>query len=962
MGALAALSTSYACRDLVRPVSIVLQSLTIPADSVVVGTPGRRLTQPLVLRMLDADGNPVRGAAVRWTLHGTGASLDSVSVATDSSGRCAAVWIMGTKAGETQAADVEVVDGRNSATLQFRAELVPSEVATLVVRPDTPSVGLGTAANLQVQALDPFGNTVAQPRASYKSLDTTLATVDSIGTVQGRKRGTTRVVVAAQEVRDTTPVRVMQVVQAIRVSTDTLSFSALGAALSDSVWLVDLLGQDVEDSLPAVSVSDTTVATVTAGGPLTVRSRANGMTTVQLTVGSVQRQVAVLVGQQVRRQVVTPDSITLRLGLADTLKVTAMDSLGNVVAQPGTVFRAVDTAVVSVDSLGVVRGRSRGSGRIMVTSQGIETLAWVHVVQVVQAIRVGTDTLRFSALGAVQSTTVQLVDDLGQVVLDSAPAAAVGDTTVAALVPPGPLTVRSRGNGTTPVQLSVGGVQQLVTVQVAQHAVRLVVLRETLQFHALAQSQHVSAIAYDSLGSQVPGSPTGLTVQDTTIAVGINDSTLVSRRNGSTTATFTLKSLPGQVALVVAQVPATLSVTVASPNPILTLPVGAAVPVTCQALDSNGVALSTPPVVAASSTGAIAGTSCAALRVQRSGVDTLRVSLGAAQDLLPVAVAVPPVVSPAVADSLEMDSLPTWAPPYVVPAGFYKPWVPSLRRNSRGQLELYVALKGQFSNAWEDLHRYVSDDGVHFRYDGVVLRHDASGACTPLGFGIENVAIVARADGPGWRMFFAGGSFNCYGWQVFSAVSADERNWTIENGVRAGNGGAFPPATPVPVPWPVGEGIVVDQLAAGEWRMLVGGFRHVTPPENKWQIVEWLSPDQLNWTYVGPVLTTQQMPSEADAAVYCPTIRQFAPGMWRMVFTGDDRDQPGGRSRLWSAVSTDEKSWQVEGLLMADDPGNLFYAALVENTLVTMRDDTNADVGAVSGSARRIAIATILMP
>ena len=244
-------------------------------------------------------------------------------------------------------------------------------------------------------------------------------------------------------------------------------------------------------------------------------------------------------------------------------------------------------------------------------------------------------------------------------------------------------------------------------------------------------------------------------------------------------------------------------------------------------------------------------------------------------------------------------------------------------------------------------------NGHAFRYDGVVLQHD-NDVCAPQGSGIENVNIVPRSDGPGWRMFFAAGSFTCYGWQVFSAVSVDERSWTKEPGVRLTNGGTLPPAAPVYAPWPVGEGMVTEQLPSGEWRMMVGGYEQILPYEDKFQIVEWRSQDQLNWSYSGPVLTTRDMPVGGQGTIYSPTIREIAPGLWRMIFSGDDRKQPGWRGRIWSAVSTDKQAWQMEGELMGSPETKLWYASLVDDLLIFIRED--------KGGQRRLATATIVMP
>ena len=103
------------------------------------------------------------------------------------------------------------------------------------------------------------------------------------------------------------------------------------------------------------------------------------------------------------------------------------------------------------------------------------------------------------------------------------------------------------------------------------------------------------------------------------------------------------------------------------------------------------------------------------------------------------------------------------------------------------------------------------------------------------------------------------------------------------------------------------------------------------------------------------------MPPQGQASIYSPSVREFAPGLWRMVFAGDNRNQPTGRFTLWSAVSTDEEHWQVEGQLMGQSTGNFYYVSVVDSTLVAMRDVSDgAPTGA--GLGRYLATATIRMP
>jgi hypothetical protein len=81
------------------------------------------------------------------------------------------------------------------------------------------------------------------------------------------------------------------------------------------------------------------------------------------------------------------------------------------------------------------------------------------------------------------------------------------------------------------------------------------------------------------------------------------------------------------------------------------------------------------------------------------------------------------------------------------------------------------------------------------------------------------------------------------------------------------------------------------------------------------------------------------VPREARASVYAPTIREFAPGLWRMIFTADNRYDADGRSRLWSAVSTDRSNWVVEGELLGVTGSDFLYSSLAGDRVYFLRKD-----------------------
>jgi hypothetical protein len=919
----------------------------IGTDSAITGHPGEAFPQAIRIRAVGTNGGAgIAAARVEWIPSGVGARVQAASPQTDAGGYASAEWVLGTKAAERQGLRVRVSYGSHSAEVAYRATAVPYVVNAVHIKTSGPdTLRLGDSLRCHLEAVDPFGNVFPAPSPRFTSLDTTTIRIDSAGRARSLKRGTTMITATSAAAADTMPVNVVQVVQSIATAIDTFRFHALGQVASDSVKLVDDRGLPVRDSAPQVRLIDTTIVQLVRANPITLRSSANGATVVEIQAGSLVKNVLVAVSQQATSIQVAEPSLAFD-ALGDTVRLTAtvVDSLGVPLSSPQVTFGSTDSSVVSVAAGGLVKSRGNGRALVLVhANTGVTDTVAASVSQTVSSVKIAADSMLFSALGATAPVRAVALDRLGFLVSGAVLTYRTGDTAVATVASDG--TLRARSNGSTLVVARVGGDSALAGVRVAQRPVRIVPASDTIRMTAIGDTAVVVAKAVDSLGNPLSAPIQMSSVNDTTIAALLGPTTLLGRAKGTTVGTLTGAGLSTQVAVAVSPLPAKITAQLVATTPITSLFLDSLVPLTCRVFDRNGNLIDTMPRIAPSAAGRWTGDNCLSARAQHSGIDTVRVLAGGLETDVPIVLAVRPVVL-AGPDNLQVDSLPS---------GTFQ-WAPTMRRNSQGQLEIYFAaypVGAPNADALRsNLHRLVSSDGVHWVYDGVALQHNDT-LCTPDGNGIENISIVPRADGPGWRMFFSAGGFTCYGWQVFSAVSTDERTWVKEQGVRLTNGGTVPPAASSAPPWPVGEGMATQQLASGQWRMLVGGYQQVQPSENKFQIVEWRSWDQLTWSYLGLVITTNSLPPAGQGTVYSPSITQIAPGLWRMVFNADNRFEPGWQGRIWSAVSTDQVSWQFEGELVSPSQGPLWYASIVDDRLVFILG---------SGDQRRLAIATVTMP
>jgi hypothetical protein len=150
------------------------------------GTVGFALAEPLVVRVTDAYGNPVRGAGVTWISTGGGGSLSPTIASTDSLGVARATWTLGITPG-AHAATASAA----GATVSFAATAaLPAPVASVTVAPAAASVRMGDTLRLVATPRDAAGNPLPGREVSWSTSGPTLASVSASGTVTGRGVGT----------------------------------------------------------------------------------------------------------------------------------------------------------------------------------------------------------------------------------------------------------------------------------------------------------------------------------------------------------------------------------------------------------------------------------------------------------------------------------------------------------------------------------------------------------------------------------------------------------------------------------------------------------------------------------------------------------------------------------------------------------------------------------------------------
>ncbi|HUL49026.1 MAG TPA: Ig-like domain-containing protein, partial [Gemmatimonadales bacterium] len=628
-------------RDPVGPGGVfIIQRLTSPLDSLLVGAPGRSLSEPIQFQALDGDGNPVAGAGVEWSVKG--GHVEHPATTTDQQGRFSIEWVLGTRAADREELTVTVQSGGHRAMDAVVAIPTASEIVQLAFATDTNTIEVGQPTTIGLRATDPFGNTFTPVAVQLTCGDPAICRVDSTGAVNGTKRGWTKLVAHAGVVADTGWVHTTQVVKSIVVTPSTLRFHALGQTAQLAVQLLDAHGLPVTDSLPSDSLQADSVARVQAGSTYTVQSVLNGTTRLILSAGAASQEVRVVVNQHVAA-VHAASARTQLDALGDTVRVavSAFDSLNVLLTNQRLLFGAADSSVASVDSAGLVTARANGSTWVRAfATNGVADSVQFTVLQQVARVQANQAALEFQSLHAVQPLAVVALDRLGSPVAGAKVSYASADPTVVSVDLGG--NVRAVGNGATQLTASVLNFSATIAAHVAQRVVRIAVPFDTVRFTALGDTARIQGVPVDSLGVPASYAAVSLAIADTSVVQRNDSDNVRARGNGSTVATLTAGELSVPVQLVVDQVPVTMTASVTFANPVLTLPVGAVLPVACRVLDRNGFAVNRVPALIRTVQGTVTGTGCADARVAHSGYDTLVFALGSVQATVPVIVATAP--------------------------------------------------------------------------------------------------------------------------------------------------------------------------------------------------------------------------------------------------------------------------------------------------------------------------------
>ena len=344
-------------------------------------------TVQLTADVRDQNGNSMTAATVEWT-----SSADSVAV-------------VGT-AGLARAADNgEATITASAGTVSGTAAITVKQVtSTVSVSLFADTLVVGDTVRLAAEAFDENGHTVRGAVSSWSSSDSAVAAVDTRGLVTALSPGHAVISAASgpatgnMELVVTAPLPT-----AIKITPTMVALAALGDTVRLAAEVRDQRGRVIEGAAALWSSLDEAVVTVDSAGLVTAVG--GGMPRVAATAGESVGTAAVSVMQEAGSVYVSPEADTLAPGETLRLTADAFDANGHEIEEPRLSWWSSDSAVATVDTLGLVKAIGRGETRIVATVGGVSgeargtVRARVHQVAVVppaDTIAPG-DTLRLAA-------------------------------------------------------------------------------------------------------------------------------------------------------------------------------------------------------------------------------------------------------------------------------------------------------------------------------------------------------------------------------------------------------------------------------------------------------------------------------------------------------------------------------------------------------------------------------------
>jgi uncharacterized protein YjdB len=374
-------------------------------------------------------------------------------------------------------------------------------------------------------------------------------------------------------------------VASIELTPPTASVRA-GATVTISARPLDVNGTVVDARNVAWSSSNTTIAIVSSTGVVTAMAPGEARISASVQGKSATATITVT-ARVVASVVVTPPTISMRVGVSTPLQAQTLDAEGVPLTNRVVAWTTSDAAVAIVNAQGSVTAVSPGAATISATSEGKTGQAAVTVtVAPVQTVTVSPalDTL---GIGTERAHTAVLRDAANVVLSGRALVWSSSNVAVASVSSVG--VVSGLTAGTTTISASSEGRVGTATVVVLERLASTVILTPSSATLIVGATQTLGTQVTDALGNLLVGRPVGFS-SDAPAVASVNAAGVVTALTAGTAhITATSEGKSGSATIVVIPVPvASVQIT---PSSASLLP-GATQTLTAVARSAGGAVLS----------------------------------------------------------------------------------------------------------------------------------------------------------------------------------------------------------------------------------------------------------------------------------------------------------------------------------------------------------------------------------
>ena len=548
-------------------------------------------TAQLTATVRDANNNPITGATVTWQ------SNTPAVAEVSASGLVTAIGI--------GSATITVMSGGKSATAVIT---VSQASATLAITPSTTTLNaIGQTTQLTATVRDANNNLITGATVTWRSNNSAVVSVNSSGLVTARGSGSAIITATSGGKSATAVIAVSQASATMAITPSTTTLNAIGQTTQLTVTVRDANNNLIPGATVTWRSNNSAVVSVNSSGLVTARG--SGSATITATSGGKSATAVIAVSQVSATMAITPFTATLNaIGQAVQLTATVRDANNNLIPGATVTWRSNNSAVVSVNSSGLVTARGSGSAIITATSGGQSATAVITVSQVSATMAITPSTATLNAIGQTVQLTATVRDANNNPIPGTTVTWRSNNSAVVSVNSSGLVT--ARGSGSATITATSGGQSATAVIAVGQSAATLAVTPSTTTLNAIGQTVQLTATVRDANNNPIPGTTVTWRSNNSAV-VSVNSSGLVTARgSGSATITATSGGQSATAVIAVGQSAATLAVT---PSTTTLNAIGQTTQLTATVRDANNNPITGASVSWSSSNPSVASVSAAGL-------------------------------------------------------------------------------------------------------------------------------------------------------------------------------------------------------------------------------------------------------------------------------------------------------------------------------------------------------------